>query len=66
MPEGSPIETWVAMNAAALLVVSGTAPDCIEGVRMARESIKSGAALEALESFGKAAREMVASTDSTP
>lgn len=59
MEEGSPIEAWVAMNAAALLVVGGKATTCVEGVAMARESIRSGKAKETLETFGKAAREVV-------
>lgn len=45
------------MNAAALLVVTGKAETCAEGVELARESIRSGKALSTLESFGQAARD---------
>lgn len=42
------------MNAAALLLVAGIAKDEIDGVRLARESIQSGKAAEALELFREA------------
>ncbi|KAB5590934.1 Anthranilate phosphoribosyltransferase [Ceratobasidium theobromae] len=42
---------FVLLNASALLVVAGLAPDYPSGVRMARESISSGRAWEALQDF---------------
>ncbi|KAJ1303062.1 hypothetical protein OPQ81_011263 [Rhizoctonia solani] len=42
---------FVLMNASALLVVAGLAPDYPTGVRMARRSITSGRAWEALQEF---------------
>ena len=39
------------MNAAALLVVAGKAEDEVEGVRLARESIRQGRAMIALEQY---------------
>ncbi|CEL56864.1 anthranilate phosphoribosyltransferase [Rhizoctonia solani AG-1 IB] len=42
---------FVLMNASALLVVAGLAPDYPTGVKMARESISSGRAWEALNEF---------------
>ncbi|CAE6398712.1 unnamed protein product [Rhizoctonia solani] len=42
---------FVLMNASALLVVAGLAPDYPTGVKLARESIKSGRAWEALKEF---------------
>ncbi|KAF8752670.1 Anthranilate phosphoribosyltransferase [Rhizoctonia solani] len=42
---------FVLMNASALLVVAGLAPDYPTGVKMARESISSGRAWEALKEF---------------
>ncbi|EIM86242.1 anthranilate phosphoribosyltransferase TrpD [Stereum hirsutum FP-91666 SS1] len=44
---------FVLMNASALLVVAGVAKDYIEGTKLARESIVSGKAWEALETFRK-------------
>lgn len=46
-----PVMEWVLMNAAALLVVAGVAVDGVDGVRLARESVASGRAREALETF---------------
>lgn len=46
-----PIMDWVAMNASALLVVAGVAQDFSEGARLAKESITSGRAWEALKVF---------------
>jgi len=46
-----PLMDWVSMNASALLVVAGVAQDHIEGVKLAKESITSGKAWEALEIF---------------
>lgn len=44
---------FVLMNASALLVVAGVAKDYLEGTKLARESIVSGKAWEALETFRK-------------
>ena len=46
-----PTMDWVAMNASALLVVAGIAQDFSEGARLAKESITSGRAWEALTIF---------------
>ncbi|KAF5384245.1 hypothetical protein D9615_003414 [Tricholomella constricta] len=46
---------FVLINAAALLVVAGKAGDYKEGTRLARESILSGKAWEALQQFKQAA-----------
>ncbi|GAA5917243.1 hypothetical protein JCM5296_006864 [Sporobolomyces johnsonii] len=54
-----PIETFVVLNAAALLVVAGKAKDEKAGVELARESIRSGKAAEALEAFRRASTEAV-------
>lgn len=48
---GDPILDYVLLNCAALLKVSGIAKMYKEGVEMARESITSGAAKRALETF---------------
>jgi anthranilate phosphoribosyltransferase len=55
-PETSPIENFVVMNAAGLLVVSGKAKDEKEGVRLAREAIKDGRALAALDGYREQAQ----------
>lgn len=55
-PDTSPIENFVVMNTAALLVVSGKASDEKEGVRLARESISSGKGLKALYGYRDAAQ----------
>ena len=47
---------FVLLNAAALLVVAGVAGDYRDGVRLARESVTSGAAWRALETFREAGR----------
>lgn len=44
---------FVLMNASALLVVAGIAKDYLHGTELARESIVSGKAWEALETFRK-------------
>ncbi|CAG8567156.1 5037_t:CDS:2 [Ambispora gerdemannii] len=49
-----PILDFVLLNAAAVLVVADKARDFKEGVKLARESIKSGRALAALTDFRKA------------
>lgn len=49
--EGDPIFDYIIMNTAALAVVSGAAKDWKNGKQLAIESIKSGAAANALEKF---------------
>lgn len=51
-----PILDFVLMNASALLVVAGIAADYIEGTKLARESIISGNAWKALETFRDAGK----------
>ncbi|KAF7317990.1 Anthranilate phosphoribosyltransferase [Mycena kentingensis (nom. inval.)] len=46
-----PVRDFVLMNASALLVIAGIAKDYKEGTRLALESITSGKAWDALESF---------------
>ncbi|KAG9308515.1 anthranilate phosphoribosyltransferase TrpD [Chiua virens] len=57
----TPILEFVLMNASALLVVAGVAVDFKDGVRLARESIVSGAAWKALETFREAGQTAMAS-----
>ncbi|GAA5860702.1 hypothetical protein JCM3774_006258 [Rhodotorula dairenensis] len=52
-----PIENFVVLNAAALLLVAGKARDEKHGVELARESIRNGSAKDAIESFRKASTE---------
>jgi anthranilate phosphoribosyltransferase len=57
-----PVLDFVLINASALLVVAGLASDFKDGVRIARESVESGNAWDALEQFreaGKKASEAV-------
>lgn len=61
-----PVLDFVLLNAAALLVVAGVAADYRDGVRLARESIKSGAAWRALEMFREAGRAAMASVPAGP
>ncbi|KAH0832291.1 hypothetical protein J3R83DRAFT_13290 [Lanmaoa asiatica] len=62
IPEAlTPVLEFVLMNASALLVVAGVAVDYKDGVRLARESIASGAAWKALETFREAGRTAIAS-----
>jgi anthranilate phosphoribosyltransferase len=51
-----PILEFVLVNASALLVVAGVASDYRDGVRLARESVYSGKAWNALEQFREAGR----------
>ncbi|KAG6815993.1 hypothetical protein H0H87_009599 [Tephrocybe sp. NHM501043] len=46
-----PVLDFVLINAAALLIVAGAARDYVEGADLARESIFSGKAWEALDQF---------------
>ena len=48
----------IVLNAGAAVYVSGKAESIEEGVRLARQSIESGAATEALESFVRATRRL--------
>lgn len=54
LPAGDPILDYVLMNAAALATVEGTARDWKHGVELARESIASGRAREALDAYTEA------------
>jgi anthranilate phosphoribosyltransferase len=49
-----PVLDFVMINASALLVVAGIADDYIEGIKLARESVISGKAWKAFESFREA------------
>ncbi|KAF9013548.1 anthranilate phosphoribosyltransferase, TrpD [Cyathus striatus] len=51
-----PVLDFVCMNASALLVVSAVAKDYVEGVRLAKESVLSGRAWQALEIFRNAGK----------
>ncbi|VVT55204.1 uncharacterized protein SAPINGB_P004479 [Magnusiomyces paraingens] len=51
LEENHPVLDYVLMNVAALAYVEGTAQDLKHGVELARESIKSGRAREALDKF---------------
>ncbi|GAA6031315.1 hypothetical protein JCM8097_005599 [Rhodosporidiobolus ruineniae] len=55
----NPVENFVVLNAAALLVVAGQARDEKEGVEMARRSIREGGAKRALEQFREASQRAV-------
>lgn len=62
IPEAlTPVLEFVLMNASALLVVAGVAVDYKDGVRLARESVVSGKAWKALETFRDAGRAAMAS-----
>ncbi|KAH3669355.1 hypothetical protein OGAPHI_001476 [Ogataea philodendri] len=50
-PGADPIVDYILMNAGALAVVSGLASSWKHGVELARESISSGAAKKALDTF---------------
>jgi len=55
----TPVLDFVLMNAAALLVISGLAGGYEEGAEMAKESITSGKAWAALETFRRASRDEI-------
>ncbi|GAA5827079.1 hypothetical protein JCM10212_003725, partial [Sporobolomyces blumeae] len=59
VPPTSPVENFVVLNAAALLVVSGRAKDEKEGVELARKSLNEGGAKRALETFRQEANRVV-------
>ena len=58
LPDNHPILDFVLLNAAALLVCAEKAKDWKDGVRLARESIKSGNARRELEGFVKGSTEV--------
>jgi len=58
--EMNAIQDFVLMNASALLVVSGLAGNYKEGVTLARESIQSGKAWDALNTFKEVGRNVAA------
>uniref|UniRef100_A0A060T176 Anthranilate phosphoribosyltransferase n=1 Tax=Blastobotrys adeninivorans TaxID=409370 RepID=A0A060T176_BLAAD len=51
LPENHPVLDYVLMNTGAMAVIDGAAKDWKEGVQMARESIQSGRAKQALQTF---------------
>ncbi len=51
--EGGPREDMVALNTAAALIAAGLSPDFASGVALARDTIKSGKAIEKLEALIK-------------
>jgi anthranilate phosphoribosyltransferase len=53
LPPNHPILDYVLLNTAALAVIDGVAKDWKHGVELARESIISGRAKQALETFVK-------------
>ncbi|GAA99954.1 uncharacterized protein L969DRAFT_96570 [Mixia osmundae IAM 14324] len=53
------IENFVVMNAAALIMLAGRANTLLEGVSLARESIRSGRAKRALDDFVSQARHAI-------
>lgn len=65
IPQGlTGILDFVLMNASALLVVAGLADDYVHGTKMARQSIVSGKAWEALETFRNAGQKAAQSLSS--
>lgn len=54
-----PVENFVVLNAAALLLVSGVVKDEREGVSAARKSIREGGALRSLEEFRRVSQKAV-------
>ncbi|RKP14635.1 glycosyl transferase [Piptocephalis cylindrospora] len=62
--DSSPIVDFILLNTAPLLVLSGVASSYREGVKLARESIKSGAALRELDAFRAMAKEASRETSS--
>ena len=53
-----PVENFVVLNTAALLLVAGKATDPQDGVRLARESIANGSAKRALGLFRDASQKL--------
>jgi anthranilate phosphoribosyltransferase len=62
IPDGNPVLDFVLLNTAVLLVVAEKAKDWKDGVRLARQSIKSGGAKKALDGFIKASSEVEANS----
>lgn len=58
VPDGDPILDFILLNAATLMVCAEKAKDWKDGVRLAKESIKSGSARRALDEFVKASTEV--------
>ncbi|EEB08039.1 phosphoribosylanthranilate transferase Trp4 [Schizosaccharomyces japonicus yFS275] len=53
LPESHPVLDYVLLNASALLTLAGVATDYVHGVEVARESIRSGKALQELTAFAE-------------
>ena len=64
--EGNAVRDFVLMNAAALLTVAGLAKDWIDGMRLARESLKNGNGKKALEQFREVSKEIAAEEEHHP
>jgi len=58
VPDGDPVLDFVLLNAATLLVCADKAKDWKHGVRLAKESIRSGGARKALDGFIKGSTEV--------
>jgi anthranilate phosphoribosyltransferase len=58
--ELTPVLDFVLINASALIVVAGLAENFKDGVKLARESISSGKAWQALEAFREAGKQSAA------
>ena len=56
--EHGPRRALVVFNAAAALMVAGRAATLEEGVRLAEQTLDSGAALQSMESFLSKTREL--------
>jgi anthranilate phosphoribosyltransferase len=56
--EAGPAADATALNAAAAIVVAGRAADLGEGLRQAREAVRSGAAMATLSALRAAGREL--------
>ncbi|SCV74822.1 BQ2448_7851 [Microbotryum intermedium] len=55
----NPIENFVVLNTAAVLIVAGKAKDGFQGVELARKSLKDGSAKKALADFREVAKRVV-------
>ena len=51
LPTSHPVENFVVLNSAALLLVAGKVSTAVEGVALARKSIATGQAKAALDAF---------------
>jgi anthranilate phosphoribosyltransferase len=63
--EQGPRQTLVVLNAGAALFVDGCVPGFTEGVRLAEETIDSGAAIDTLERFVRRTQELAPSRETT-